>query len=316
MSGRRSAPGAGEPRADLHLHTLGSDGLLEPVELVRRCAEGGLDLIAITDHDLPPALPAGPQQVQGRWIWLLHGAELTATHRGAEIHILVYFPGQMPEDFKSFLVSRARARAGRYADLRTLLALPGLPPADEAAVNGQRALTRQHMARALVAGGHARHPADAWARVLNAPSARIPPVDLSAEEAIGVARQAGGITSWAHPDPDFAKEELGALAGHGLQGLEACRPRLSLEARSRLLRLAHQHKLLVTGGSDWHGWERRPPGGFAFPWREARPLARALGLGEPSGGADGPRWSRSPALSVSGQGQAINHSLAARGCGQ
>ena len=83
-------------RLDLHLHSTLSDGKLSPEDLLTECAEAGLDCIALTDHDLPPALKAGRNMVGKKVLHVLHGVELSGSHEDREFHLLVYFPGEMP----------------------------------------------------------------------------------------------------------------------------------------------------------------------------------------------------------------------------
>ncbi|MAN96944.1 MAG: phosphatase, partial [Gemmatimonadetes bacterium] len=45
-------------RLDLHVHTTASDGSSSPAEVVRLAANGGLDVLAITDHDTVAGIPA------------------------------------------------------------------------------------------------------------------------------------------------------------------------------------------------------------------------------------------------------------------
>jgi len=269
------------PRArfDLHMHSDRSDGRLAPELLLQRCAEGGLDVVALTDHDSVPALKPGTWRVGGRTIRVVHAAEVSGVHEGREYHLLVYFPGTVPGHFAELLRSLSEARAERYAQAAARLGLDGVPPPDELARRGERALTRLHLAQALVDAGHVRDLEEAFRRYAGHRTGNVPLVALDYREAIGMARQAGGFTSWAHPPLDAVQSWLAAFVDAGLQGLEACRPGLRGSERSTLLRLAHKHGLLVTGGSDYHGFPgQRPPGQWSFPLREALPFARALGL--------------------------------------
>lgn len=266
-------------RFDLHLHSTRSDGRLDPQQVLERAAAGGLDVIALTDHDSPPSLPAGPLRVGGRTIRVLHAAEVSGSHAGREFHLLVYFPGHVPPQFAGLMRSLSRARADRYQHAADGLGLAGIPAPDPAARRGDRALTRVHLSEAIVAAGHARDLGDAFERYTASRLGRVPTVPLTYVAAIRLATAVGGITSWAHPPLDAVADHLSAFMEAGLQGLEAARPGLRGKDRSTLLRLAHKHGLLVTGGSDFHGFPwQRPLGQWAFPLREARPFARRLGL--------------------------------------
>ncbi len=263
-------------RFDLHLHSHLSDGKVAPAELLDLCGRGGLDVIALTDHDLPPALSAGRHLVGQRVVTVLHGVELSGVHEGKELHLLVYFPGEMPADFRVFLAGRARARADRYDEAVRRLDLEGLEVAPPAARNGERSITRFHLSQALVASGHAHNLNDAFRRFTGSEHGNVPPVTLGWLEAIASARAAGGVTSWAHPDVDDAERWTAAFAAGGLQGLEALRPANKRQQRNALRRLAREHGLFVTGGSDWHGWWNDRPGRFAAPLRELQGFAEAL----------------------------------------
>ncbi len=85
---------SGVSRVDLHTHTLRSDGVLEPVQLVRAAAEAGVRTLAITDHD---SLAAYRELTLGRVmpapIELIPGVEINALAKGiplaeGELHIL------------------------------------------------------------------------------------------------------------------------------------------------------------------------------------------------------------------------------------
>ena len=272
---------AGKPAKllfDLHLHSDRSDGEHPPEEVLRRCAVNGLDVVALTDHDIGPGLRAGLHTVAGRQIQVLHGAEVSGVHEGKELHLLVYFPGEMPPSFVSFLTARASSRAERYDLAVESLGLEGLPPADDRAHAGERAITSLHLSQALVDAGHATELRDAFARYTGRRQGHVPAVSLSFLDAIAFARGAGGFTSWAHPDSDDVQRWAGQFASHGLQALEVFRPGVGASGRNELLRVAFKHGLVASGGSDWHGWDKGGLGGFSFALRSARPFAEALGI--------------------------------------
>ena len=138
-----------ELRLDLHMHSDRSDGRYPPEEVLARAAANGLDIIALTDHDLSPALVPGVHEVGGRQVRVIGAAEVSGVHDGRELHLLVYFPAAVPDAYSRFLVACAAARAQRYDEAVARLELD-LPVADDDARAGRRSLTRQHLARAMV----------------------------------------------------------------------------------------------------------------------------------------------------------------------
>jgi len=236
------------------MHTSHSDGKFAPEEVLAKAARGGLDVIAITDHDLIGAVAPGEHDIDGKKIHVIAAAEISARHEGSEYHLLVYFPKEIPEGFQAFCQKQCRERAARYTTAIARIGLDGLGPAGPKALGGTRALTRLHLARALVAQGHARHVSDAFSRFVGDNSGNVPTLSLPMAKAIDIARKFGGITSWAHPRVASVKTHLTAFLDAGLQGIEGLRPMLGARDRGTLRRAARQHGLFLTGGSDWHGW--------------------------------------------------------------
>ena len=187
-------------RFDLHLHSDRSDGRYAPDEVLARCARGGLDVVALTDHDLGSAVPTGLHRIEGRDLYVLGGAEVSGMHDGREHHLLVYFPGEVPDGFRTFCREQCRARAVRYERALENLGLADVvAPPDADARDGGRALTRFHLARELVARGRATNQRDAFARFVGDAHGTVPRLTLPLVEAIRIARAYGGLTSWAHP---------------------------------------------------------------------------------------------------------------------
>ena len=256
-------------RFDLHLHTSASDGRYDLDEVLRRCASGGLDWIAITDHDLGCGIEPGERQVGDRILRVLPGAEVSGVHQGIEYHLLCYFPNGVPQGFHAFCRSQCGEREVRYEAALQLLGLDGRP---EQAV----ALTRLHLAHALVEAGAVADRREAFATYLSDRHGLVPRMSLPFVDAIRVAREHGGITSWAHPPRGAIERHLGTFARAGLQGLEALRPHISGSERRYVRKQARRHGLFLTGGSDWHGWRGFEPGLFRVTASEISDFVDAL----------------------------------------
>ncbi len=261
---------------DLHIHTCFSDGRYTPTEVLRRCADARLDVVALTDHDLASPLPPGTHRIGDHELTVIAAAEISGTHEGREYHLLVYFPDEAPAEFKAFCRAQCQSRARRYDAAVRHLALDGVDAPSDAAIHGERAVTRFHLAQALVEAGHATCTGDAFARFLSATHGHVPPLDLPFVEAIRVARAHGGVTSWAHPPLDALKAHVDTFVKAGLQGLEALRPMVNMKARKAYKKAAKRHGLYFTGGSDWHGWKDGDLGLFRVQAREVQDFLGVL----------------------------------------
>ncbi|MBW1877883.1 MAG: PHP domain-containing protein [Deltaproteobacteria bacterium] len=271
---RQYCPGT---RYDLHLHTDCSDGRYDQEEVIARCAQAGLEVVALTDHDFATTLDPGRHQVESGTLHVIAGAEVSGAHAGREFHLLVYFPGEVPDGFRDRCRRQSAARAQRYQAALDRLNLPDLAPPDDRARAGTRALTRLHLARALIEAGHVANVPDAFARYLDEALGNVPSVAPPFTEAIRIARSFGAVTSWAHPSARDAAEHAPAFVAAGLQGLEVLRPGMTGRERRALRRLARVHGLFVTGGSDWHGWHDSDDLGlFAVRGHEIRAFVDVL----------------------------------------
>lgn len=247
-------------RFDLHLHTTRSDGKFAPQDVLARCARQRLDVIALTDHDLVAPIQPGTHTIDGRDIHVIGAAEVSGTHDGKEYHLLVYFPGEIPQAFRDFCREQMKARAARYEHAVQALQLEGVTGPDDEAQAGERSVTRLHLAQAVVDAGHAAHLRDAFAHFRETKA--VPNLALPFTDAIRFAKELGGITSWAHPPVRAAREYVQVFVDAGLHGLEVHRPRVRPTDRRTLKKLAKRHGLVMTGGSDWHGWNGHDVGLF------------------------------------------------------
>ena len=238
-------------------------------------ARAGLSALAITDHDLPPVLGHGLKTVDGHTMRLIAAVELSTMHEGRELHLLAYFDGPMPASYAEWCRNRARWRARWYDACLDALGLD-LARADADAHAGRRTLTRLHLARALVDAGVSQNLRAAFQEHVGHASPTIPPLNLGFLEALSVAVDAGAWTAWAHPPPQLAEQWTESFAAAGLHALETHRP--TKTGRNRLSALALKYGLGITGGSDWHGWEKRKMGSFRVPARALHRTDKALSL--------------------------------------
>lgn len=248
-------------KLDLHVHSTASDGVCSPEEVVERAVAGGLDAIALADHDTVAGVGPAMRAARGRSIEVVAGVELSSTYRGEDVHVLGYFLEIESPALAAHHRRGLERRAARMAEMREKLAMQGVPVTSRQ-VDAQRgsadvAPARPHLARALVEAGHAASVRDAFARLIgDGCPAYVPTKVATPEEVIGVVLAAGGIPVWAHPPASLLGELLPPMIDAGLMGLEVHRPPGRSANPSVLRELARRHGLLVTGGSDWHG-----PGG-------------------------------------------------------
>ena len=243
-------------RLDLHIHTTASDGAWSPAAVARGAA-GRLDVIAITDHDTTAGIEAARQSAEGLHLHVIPAVELSSTYRGRDIHVLGYFVDLAAPPLRAHEAHAETARERRMAEMIGRLRAQGVHvemDAVLAAAGPERAsLGRPHLARALVAAGHAQSVPDAFDRWIgDGHAAFVPTALLDPAGAVGVVRAAGGIPVWAHPPIDLIDALLPGLVRAGLRGLEVYRPRIDAEQMGRLERTARSAGLVVTGGSDWH----------------------------------------------------------------
>jgi len=261
-------------KCDLHLHTNRSDGKFTPSQLIERALDGGLDIISMTDHDLVCSVPAGVHRRGEQSLFLIHGAEVTGVHEGREYHLLVYFPRNAPQSFMEFCNQQIKDRQNRYTQALKNLPFNDLPSPKDLNESGTEALTRHHLAQGLVNAGHARSMNDAFKHF--ATRDNVPTINVSFIECIRFATACGGITSWAHPPVTDLKKHVQSFAEAGLTGLEALRPNVGQVARKTYKKMAKRHKLLFTGGSDWHGWKDQNLGLFYVHQRDLEPFFQRL----------------------------------------
>ena len=249
-------------KVDLHVHSTASDGSLSPSAVVWAARAGRLDVVAISDHDTCAGVPEAMQALPAA-LHVIPAIELSTTLNGSELHILGYFIDATNEKLLAHAehaVTARRARVQRILDLlRNYNIHLTVEDVMAAAEGSPRVLGRPHIARALQRRGHVQTPSEAFDRFLGDSGPCFLPTELlEPRAAIEMIREAGGVAVWAHPRVDILSRELPRMADWGLRGLECFRPRATADDIIMIQRIARQHDLLLSGGSDWHGtWHGR-----------------------------------------------------------
>ncbi|HEX7051793.1 MAG TPA: PHP domain-containing protein [Longimicrobiales bacterium] len=269
-------------RIDLHLHSTASDGTLAPDALALAARDGGLDVIALTDHDTAAGLPQALSSA-GSAIRVISGIEISSTHAGCDLHFLGYaIDPAAPAIVEHAHAAIARRRERMRGMIRRLADLGITVHFDEvlaAAGPDAAALGRPHLARVLVDHGHAATIADAFDRYLADGGPAFLPIQLlTPAEAIERIHAAGGTAVWAHPPADLLDRELPNFIDSGLDGLECFRPRSTPAEVRRLVEMSRTHGLLMTGGSDWHGPWNGALGEFHVGHAQLRAFLERIGL--------------------------------------
>ena len=253
-------------RIDLHLHTTASDGSLSPGALVQAARVGGLDIIAVTDHDTTAGLNAAVEAGAGT-VHVIPGIELSTAYDVGEIHVLGYFIDAESPRLAAYAHTASDHRRDRMHRMIGRLGEIGVNVRYEevlaAAGTEPESLGRPHLAKALVQRGYVSTFSEAFDRYIgNDGPAFFPAQILTPAEAISIIHEAGGLAVWAHPRPDIFLRSIEEFHALGLDGVECFRPRATPTESAQIEARTRELGMLTTGGSDWHGSWHGPLGSF------------------------------------------------------
>ena len=154
-----------EVKVDLHLHTTVSDGRLTPSELVKYTAAQGLEVIAVSDHDITDGLDEAYATVQEYPnMTIIPAIELSTDVPDDEVHMLGYFIDYEDREFQNILDKFREGRLDRGQLMVNKLAEYGMNIEWERVLEiaGEGSVGRPHVALALVEKGYFKEPSDAF----------------------------------------------------------------------------------------------------------------------------------------------------------
>jgi 3',5'-nucleoside bisphosphate phosphatase len=266
--------------ADLHLHTQFSDGTFTPEELVLHAQKSGLAGIALTDHDTVEGCARAAAACAAVQMDFITGSELTAEHNDIEVHIIGYFLDERNPVLIERLARFQSVRQNRIHEMCAALNKLGVPIRAESVFTlaSCRSPGRPHVARTLVKEKLIGSLDEAFDRFLKkGRPAWVPKAKMSALEAMELIHQAGGLAVMAHPGLNRSDDIIPALVAAGLDGIECFHTKHSTVMAERYLEIAEKYRLLVTGGSDCHGFSKNRPliGTVRLPYAHVERLQAA-----------------------------------------
>ncbi len=245
---------------DLHLHTTCSDGLDTPEEIVDDAIEQKYAAIAITDHDTVAGVDRAIERASGSNLEIVAGIELSAMDGDTDIHILGYYIDHTNEEFLeriAFFMEKRRERAEKIVLSLNMLGMD-LSIETVLEIAHGAPIGRPHIAEALLSEKLIDRYDEAFIRYIGYKGpAYVPKYRISPEEAIALIIEHGGVPVLAHPGAIQDDMIIYELIDCGLMGVEAIHPLHTPERQEHYRRIAEKNGLIATGGSDWHGKNRR-----------------------------------------------------------
>ena len=248
--------------ADLHCHSVVSDGTLTPEALAPRAKANGVELWALTDHDEIGGQDRAIAAAQASGLPCLTGAEISVTFAGVTVHIVgLGFDHHNP----ALIEGLRRTRGGREeraremsADLAARAGIPGVYEGALKYVGNPELISRSHFARYLVEIGVCQETNEVFRKYLTeGKPGFVPHRWANLRDAVGWIIGAGGVAVIAHPgryaftaNEEYALfTEFKALGGQGVEVVTGAHNQADVVKYTDFCR---EFGLVASRGSDFH----------------------------------------------------------------
>jgi 3',5'-nucleoside bisphosphate phosphatase len=247
--------------ADLHCHSVISDGTLTPEALAERARTNGVELWALTDHDEIGGVGRAAAAARAQGLHYLTGAEISVTFAGETVHIVGLGFDADNAALKEGLHSTRGGRSQRAMEMSDSLAKVGIKGAFEGAlkfVGNPELISRTHFARFLVESGVCGETHEVFRKYLiEGKPGYVPHRWASLRNAVTWITQAQGVAVIAHPGRyKFTANEEYALftefKAHGGQAVEVVTGSHTAQEYVKYAETAKEFGLAASRGSDFH----------------------------------------------------------------
>ncbi|HWB52809.1 MAG TPA: PHP domain-containing protein [Tepidisphaeraceae bacterium] len=252
---------------DLHCHSTASDGTLTPTQVVQLAKDSGLSAMSLTDHDTVAGNMEAQAAAKKLGIDFVTGIEISAEfpHPGT-LHMLGYRVDPNNPALKNLTEQLLAGRDNRNPQIVAKLNEMNVAVTMEewqAEAKGA-VLGRPQLAAILLRKGYVSSIKQAFDKYIGqgAP-AYFDKERLTPRQAIERIRESGGLPILAHPvqlrleNDAQIERQVKDLLDFGLAGIEVIHSDHDAATIEKLIRLADKYKLLKTGGSDFHGSNKK-----------------------------------------------------------
>ncbi|MES2911343.1 MAG: 3',5'-nucleoside bisphosphate phosphatase [Pseudomonadota bacterium] len=256
-----TTPAASILNADLHCHSVVSDGTLTPEALAERAATNGVELWALTDHDEIGGQHRAAAAARAHGMRYLTGTEISVTFANETVHIVGLGFDPDDADMLKGLHNTRGGRGQRAMEMSDGLAKVGIKGAYEGAlkfVGNPELISRTHFARFLVEGGHCKDTSEVFRKYLTeGKPGYVPHRWASLRDAVQWITSAKGLAIIAHPARyKFTPNEEYALftefKNHGGRGVEVVTGSHTAQEYVKYAETAKEFGLAASRGSDFH----------------------------------------------------------------
>ena len=250
--------------ADLHCHSVVSDGTLTPEVLAKRAKSNGVDLWSLTDHDEIGGQDRAIQAAKAVGLRYLTGTEISVSFAGKTVHIVGLGFDHKQASMVDGLQATRGGRELRAQEMSTQLERVGIKGAYEGAlkyVGNPELISRTHFARFLVESGVCSDTSEVFRKYLtDGKPGFVEHKWANLGDAVRWITGAKGIAVIAHPAPyGFSANEEYALItefiAHGGKAIEVVTGSHTDAEAARYAEVAREFSLLASRGSDFHSPE-------------------------------------------------------------
>ena len=247
--------------ADLHCHSVVSDGTLTPEALAARAHANGVELWALTDHDEIGGQHRARAAALALGMDYLTGVEISVTFVDTTVHIVGLGFDADDARLVQGLAATRDGRGARAKEMGEQLARVGIKGAYEGAlcyVDNPELISRTHFARYLVDTGWCRDTHEVFRKYLTeGKPGFVPHRWARLGDAVRWIVDAGGMAVIAHPARYrlTANEEYALFSEfkqHGGEGVEVVTGSHTAAEYATYAAMAQEFGLAASRGSDFH----------------------------------------------------------------
>lgn len=253
----------GEREADLHSHSIISDGELSVGLLIKEAERNNIKYLSITDHENTYQVDEALEILKSNNINLkiIPGVEISTLYEGEEIHIVAYYNYDMIKELNNLISPLREQKKVRVEKTLNLLRDIGIEIPYYLISNCRRTVNRMNIARYIYNNLNFDSIEEVFKKYFDEnPKFKLEPNYPQTDEIVKKLNSIGCIVGIAHPTflKDWKKITLVEnLIKLGAKGIEVFHPILSENISTSLIKFCQEKNLIPLGGSDFHGYDTK-----------------------------------------------------------